>query len=313
MLNRKQNIDKQTHRKLSSGSKLLRFFAAALGALSFAAIVLFVTYTYFGSPKELMLKKQGDVYAQQLLQLNNQINNLSMRLVEMEKRDDKLYRPFYNLVAMPAELRQVGFGGSDRYASLKGYHNSESVISTARKLDYLARKLYIQQKSFKEIDKQAINKKKMLASIPAIQPISVGDLNYISSYFGFRDHPKLHRWIKHTGIDYAAPKGTPIYATGNGVVKHLKSSMSNYGKVVVINHGYGYESLYAHMSKRAVQPGDRVKRGQVIGYVGRTGRVTGVHLHYEVLKDGRSINPRKFYDNDLSAKEYDQMISILSL
>ncbi len=312
MLENKNNRDMNAAKR-GLGRGVLRVIAVIGGFASFAAVVLFVTYTYIGSPKERMLQKQNADYQAQLIELNEKIAKLDNVLSEIEQRDDEVYRPICNMEAVPVEQRQVGFGGADRYVSLQGYHNSEQMIATAQKVDQLGRKLYIQQKSFKELQKVAEQKQKMLASIPAIQPVSVGDLNYISSFYGYRNHPKLHRWIKHKGVDFAAPKGSPIYATGNGVVEKLKSSMRNYGKVVVINHGFGYETLYAHMSKRNVQPGDTVKRGQVIGYVGRTGRVTGVHLHYEVLKDGRSINPRKFYQEDMTAEEYDQMIFILSL
>lgn len=313
MLENKNSRNVDFAKQQTFGGSVLRIIVALGGLASFAAVVLFVTYTYIGSPKERMLKKQNADYQEQLLELDKKIANLDKVLSEIEQRDDEVYRPICNMEAVAVEQRQVGLGGADRYVFLEGYHNSNQMISTAQKLDQLGRKLYIQQKSFKELQKVADKNKKLLASIPAIQPVSVGDLNYISSFYGYRNHPKLHRWIKHKGVDYAAPKGSPIYATGDGVVEHLKSSMLNYGKVVVINHGFGYETLYAHMNKRIVQPGDSVKRGQVIGYVGRTGRVTGVHLHYEVLKDGHSINPRKFYQEDLTAEEYDQMIFVLSL
>jgi len=279
----------------------------------FAALVLFVTYNYLESPKEILLKEQNQEFAERFLLLNQEINTLENKLSEIETRDDNLYRTMCNLEPIPANQRKVGFGGSDRYMHLRPYKNAKQIISTYQRLDRLGRKLYVQSKSFEEVKAYSANKKEMLASIPAIQPISVGDLTYISSFYGFRNHPRLHRWIKHAGVDFAALKGTPIYATGNGVVKRLNSSMSNYGKVVVINHGFNYESLYAHMSKRIVEPGDTVKRGQVIGYVGRTGRVTGVHLHYEVLKNGKSVNPTKYFKKDLSADEYDKMILVLSL
>ena len=299
--------------KQSLKIKLRKTGYLLMSSAIFAALVLVITYNYLGSPKERLLKEQNQEYAEQFLFLNQEINKLEKKLSEIENRDDNLYRTMCNLEPISTDQRKVGYGGSDRYMHLKAYKNAKQIIFTYQRLDRLGRKLYVQSRSFEEVNEFAINKKKMLASIPAIQPISVNDLTYISSFYGYRNHPKLHRWIKHAGVDFAALKGTPIYATGNGIVKRLNSSMSNYGKVVVIDHGFNYESLYAHMSKRIVVPGDTVKRGQVIGYVGRTGRVTGVHLHYEVLKNGKSVNPTRYFKEDLSADEYDKMILVLSL
>ena len=279
---------------------------------SFAAVLLFVVYSYVGSPKEFMLEQQNKAYATQLSELNQQVEQLNKKVISIEKRDDDVYRPLYSLERISADKRKAGVGGSKPYLSLEGYQNSEEIIASRNLLDQLGRKLYVQFSSFNEIEKAERQRQDMIASIPAIQPVSVRDLVYISSYFGFRNHPKLHRRIKHQGLDFAASKGSPIYAAGNGVIKHLTSSMSHYGKVVVIEHGYGYETLYAHMSKKAVQEGDTVHRGQVIGYVGGTGRVTGVHLHYEVLKNGKSINPRGYYQEDLNEEDYDRMISALN-
>jgi len=280
--------------------------------ISFAAMVLFITYSYVGSPKEYLLKKQNESYAKQLSEIEQRITELNRKVASIEERDDELYRPIYNLEPIPDDKRTAGVGGSEPYKFLEGYQNSEAIIATMNKVDRLGRKLYVQLKSFNELERAAERQKKRLASIPAIQPVAVSDLIYISSFYGYRDHPKLHRWIKHKGIDFVAHKGSPIYATGNGVVERTTSRWNNYGISVKINHGFGYESLYAHMNKRIVAEGDSVRRGQIIGYVGGTGRVTGVHLHYEVLKDGRSINPRAFYQEDLSADEYDAMISAQS-
>ena len=299
--------------KRISRLNLRRIIILFISMISFASLVLFVTYSYIGSPKEMILSKKNQEYLDKIALINNKINQLDGRLAEIESRDDEVYRSICNLNPIPTEQRKVGYGGAERYTELKGYRNSKQIISTSLNLDRLARKLYVQSKSFDKVYNLAKDRAKKIASVPAIQPISVGDLNYISSYYGFRDHPKLHRWIKHTGMDFAAPIGTPIYVTGNGVVEHLDKSMTNYGKVVKVNHGFGYESLYAHMSKVLVVSGDRVVRGQIIGYVGRTGRVTGAHLHYEVLKNGRPVNPRFYFEKNLNKKEYEQMIFVNSL
>ena len=280
---------------------------------SFAAIVLFVTYVYIGSPKAWLQKREIEQYSQKIADLDLKVSEMNKRLNEIVERDDNLYRTVCNLQLVSPEKRKVGLGGANRYTNLETYQNSKQIIGSFQKLDQLGRALYIQAKSFNEISQKARAQALRMASIPAIQPVSVRDLRYISSKYGFRDHPKLHRWIKHTGIDFAAKQGTPIYATGDGVVEKLKTSMRNYGIVVVINHGFGFESLYAHMSKKMVQAGDTIKRGQLIGYVGHTGRVTGDHLHYEVHVNGRSVNPNRFYLNDLSMEEYDDMIFLASL
>ncbi|MCK5857449.1 MAG: M23 family metallopeptidase [Bacteroidales bacterium] len=293
-------------------SKLKHILYTLIGMSIFSALILLISYTYIGSPKEWILKKQTQQYAERIDELDLKIKVLSNRLEEITYRDDNVYRVAFDLEPISMEERNVGLGGSDRYKALESYSNSKHIIGVFQNLDRFGRELYIQDKSLSEIKKVIYKKEDSLASIPAIQPISVRELKYISSKYGYRDHPKVHRWIKHTGIDFAALKGTPIHATGDGVVEPLKSSRSYYGKVVTIKHGFGYATLYAHMSKINVSAGDRVKRGQVIGYVGRTGRVTGSHLHYEVIKNGRSINPSSYYINDLTEEEYDDMIFVLS-
>jgi murein DD-endopeptidase MepM/ murein hydrolase activator NlpD len=292
--------------------KIKRGFYAFMGMSVFAAWILFVTYNYIGSPKEWLLKRQEQQYQQKIANLDLKINQLSNRLKLISERDDKVYRVACEMPPVASEDRDVGLGGSDRYQALESYHNSEQIITSYKNLDLLGRELYIQSKSYDIVDKRAKRLRDSIASVPAIQPVSVRDLKYISSKYGFRDHPNVHRWIKHTGIDFAAKTGTPIYATGNGVVEPLREHMSYYGNIVIINHGFGYETYYAHMSKKLVQVGDTVKRGQIIGYVGRSGRVTGSHLHYEVRKNGYPINPSRYYIKDLNAQEYDDMIFVLS-
>ena len=283
-----------------------------LGGSVFAILVLFVAYTFFDSPKELMLKRENQQYALQLELLDNRVNQLSSVLKDIEERDDNIYRTIFEAEPVPIEERKAGIGGVDRYANLKGYENSKRITATAQKIDQLSRELFVQSTSFDEVYKLAKNKAKMLASIPGIQPISNKDLTRIASGFGYRIHPIYKTLRMHEGIDFTAPVGTPIYATGDGKVEYKKGKMSGYGKVVKINHGYGYETLYAHMSKIIVRPGQTVKRGEIIGYVGNTGRSTGPHLHYEVRKNGRPINPVHFFYQDLTPAEYEKVIEISS-
>lgn len=288
--------------------KHTRYFYLFLMLLSFSMGALYITYDLYQSPKEYALMQENQAYRQQLEQINSRINSMEMKLSSIVGRDDSIYRVVCQAQPIPVEQRQVGFGGSDRYNDLKGYKNSEEIIATSAKLDRLGRQLYVEYKSLQEVSKITTNKAKMLASIPAIKPVSIDNYRYISSPFGYRNHPKSGKWKKHEGIDIVAPYGAPVYATGDGVVEYPHSSMYGYGKVIVINHSFGYETLYAHMSRYVVKPGDKVKRGQLIGYVGNTGISTGTHLHYEVKKNGRHMNPRKFFSNDVSAWEYQSIV-----
>jgi len=283
-----------------------------LGGVVFATIVLFFAYSFFDSPKELMLNRENQQYAMQLELMNKRLDQLSSVLKDIEERDDNIYRTIFEAEPVPVEERTAGIGGVDRYKNLKGYKNTELITKTAMKIDQLSRELYVQSKSFDEVYNLARNKAKMLASIPGIQPVSNKDLKRIASGFGYRIHPIYKTLRMHEGIDFTAPIGTPIYATGNGTVERLKSRMSGYGKVVKIDHGYGYETLYAHMSKIIVRPGQKVKRGEIIGYVGNTGRSTGPHLHYEVIKNKKPVNPVHFFYQDLTPEEYEKVIEISS-
>ena len=298
--------------RLTLREKINRAIYYLVGSLVFAAVVLVIAYNTFDSPKELMLKRENEQYAMQLDMLNQRVDKLSKVLEDIENRDDNIYRTIFEAEPIPSEVRKAGIGGADRYENLKGYNNSQAIIETAKKIDKLSRELYVQSTSFDEVYRLAKNKEKMLASIPAIQPISNKSLKRIASGFGYRIHPIYKTWRMHTGIDFTAPIGTPIYATGDGVVERLKNKMTGYGKVVIINHGFGYESLYAHMSKIIVKPGEKVKRGQVIGYVGNTGRSTGPHVHYEIRKNGKPINPVHFFYQDLTPEEYEKVIEISS-
>jgi murein DD-endopeptidase MepM/ murein hydrolase activator NlpD len=298
--------------KLGLKDLFLRGGYYLLGGIVFATLVLFVAYTFFDSPKELMQKREIEQYALQQDLMNSRIDQLASVLKEIEDRDDNIYRIIFEAEPIPVEERKAGIGGSDRYRNLKGYENTQRITETAKKLDQLSRELYVQSKSFDEVYKLAKNKEKMLASIPGIQPVSNKDLKRIASGFGYRIHPIYKTLRMHEGIDFSAPIGTPIYATGDGTVESLKTKMSGYGKVVMINHGFGYETLYAHMSKIIVRPGQKVKRGEIIGYVGNSGRSTGPHLHYEVRKNDKPINPIHFFYQDLTPEEYEKVIEISS-
>ena len=278
----------------------------------FAAITVFIAFTYFDSPKEKMQKREIEQMKLQYEILNARLSQTSSVLEDMQDRDDNIYRVIFEAEPISDNIRKAGFGGVDRYKDLQGFENSELVIETAQKLDQISKQIYIQSKSFDEVFKMAKNKEKMLASIPAIQPISNKDLKHVPSGYGMRTDPIYKTAEFHPGVDFTSNTGTEIYATGDGVVETADNLAQGYGNHVVINHGFGYQTLYGHMSRIAARVGQKVKRGELIGYVGSTGRSTGPHVHYEVIKNGEKINPVNYFFNDLSPVEYQQMIELAS-
>lgn len=277
-----------------------------------AALLLLLFFQYFSSPKEIIQQREIEQLTLQYRLLNEKFDNLNTVLGNLQERDDNIYRAIFEAEPIPEEVRRAGFGGVDRYRELEGYNNSELMVATTKKLDLLAKQLYVQTKSFDEVEKLARNKAQMLASIPAIQPVSNKELKHIASGFGSRTHPIYKIQHFHTGLDFTANIGTEIYATGDGTVAAVVNDFNGYGKHVVISHGYGYQTLYAHMSRFNVRPGQKVKRGDVIGYIGNTGTSTGPHLHYEVIKNNQKINPVNFFYNDLTPAEYEKMIELSS-
>jgi murein DD-endopeptidase MepM/ murein hydrolase activator NlpD len=207
-------------------------------------------------------------------------------------------------------VREAGYGGVDRYNKLKDYFNAEMLTDVTKKFDKLGKQLYIQSKSFDEVYGLVKNKAQMMASIPAIQPIANKDLTRLASGYGMRMHPIYKTEKMHSGMDFTSPVGTEIYATGDGIVAKVEYFGRGYGNNVIIYHGYGYESVYGHMSKMVARQGQKIKRGDIIGYVGNTGTSTGPHLHYEVRKNGNAINPVNFYYDDLTPEEYQKMVEL---
>ncbi|MGB0166538.1 MAG: M23 family metallopeptidase, partial [Luteibaculum sp.] len=266
----------------------------------------------FDSPKERALKRENKQLQLQYSLLNKKVDGINDVLKDVIKRDNNIYRVIFEADPIPQSVRNAGIGGVDRYSQLQGYDFSDLVVETRKRVDKISRDLYIQSKSFDEVINLAKRKKEMLASIPAIQPISNKDLTRMASGYGYRIHP-IHKIRKmHYGIDFTAPTGTPIYATGDGKVYEVEASKRGYGNHIVIKHDFGYQTLYAHLSAFNVITGQNVKRGDIIGYVGSTGTSTAPHLHYEVLKDNKKIDPINFFFNDLSPEEYDRMIELSS-
>ncbi|MBW6490319.1 MAG: M23 family metallopeptidase [Lentimicrobium sp.] len=255
-----------------------------------------------------MMQREIDQYKLQYAILNDRLEKVQAVVSDLHERDDNIYRVIFESEPIPSSVREAGYGGADRYARLEGYKNSDIIINTTRKLDHLTSQLYVQSKSFDEVFALAKRKEELIAAIPAIQPVSNKDLQRIGSYFGYRTDPFYKVTKFHEGIDFTAPLGTEIYSTGDGVVVKLEYSRGGYGNMIVVNHGFGFETLYAHMSKMNVKPGQKVRRGQVIGFVGNTGKSTSPHLHYEVRKNGQAIDPINFFFNDITPQEYALMI-----
>ena len=298
--------------RVSVKEKIKKVLYIVASGSVFAAVVLLLAYNFFNSPKEKMLKREIEQYKLQYEILNERMDRVNNVLGDIENRDDNIYRVIFDAEPVPNTIRQAAYGGSDRYAKFEGYDNSKLLVETTKKLDVLSRRLYVQSKSFDEVLDLAKNKTQMMACIPAIIPIKNG-AGKICCGFGYRLHPIYKTLQMHPGIDITSPRGTPIYASGDGVVQTPGGNMlSGYGICVVINHGYGYESLYGHMSRKAVTEGQRVKRGQLIGYVGSTGMATGPHLHYEVWKSGSRVNPINYFYNDLTPDEWQKVIESAS-
>ncbi|PQJ79596.1 M23 family metallopeptidase [Polaribacter porphyrae] len=234
--------------------------------------------------------------------LGKRMDETSEILNQLQERDNNIYRSYFEANPIPEEQRKAGFGGVNRYKNLEGFDNSDLITNLTKEVDILSKQMVVQSKSLDEIVALAKEKKDMLASIPAILPVKKGDF-YVASGFKMRMHPILKINKFHKGMDFTAPKGTPVYASGNGKI-HRAQRSSTFGNVIYIDHNYGYKTIYAHLSKMVVKRGESVKRGDLIGYVGNTGLSVASHLHYEVHKNDRAVNPINFYYGDLSLDEF---------
>ncbi len=292
--------------------RLKEFTLFAFVSMAFGFVFYLAADLWFESPKERKMKRELDNMVIQYDLMNGKLDQLADVLGDIEKRDDEIYRTIFEAGPIPNEVRTAGFGGANRYKNLEGFNNSELLIDTRKKLDQIAGRAYVQTKSFDDVVEMARDKEQMLAAIPAIQPVANKNLKRMASGYGYRIHPIYKVRKMHWGTDFSAPTGTPIYATGDGKVTKYKRSRAGYGNHIIIDHGYGYQTLYAHMSKVDVRRGQKVKRGDIIGYIGSSGRSTAPHLHYEVIKDGRKINPVNYFFNDLSPEEYEMMLEFSS-
>jgi len=288
--------------------KLLRIFGFIAAALVTSAIISYFAFQFVGSPGEKLLRAENERLNDRYHELDKRIKGLQQQMAELEKRDNEVYRSVFEADPIPDSARAQELEKQQEIAKVARIGENELVYSIQSALDNLSKRIKVQQKSYEELSALLKNKEQLLAATPAIQPVSNKDLNRIASGFGFRIDP-IYKTVKmHAGLDFTAPQGTPIYATADGTVKVAGYSDGGYGNHVIIYHGYGYESLYGHMVRIKVRNGQKVKRGEVIGYVGSTGKSTGPHCHYEVRKNGQKLDPVYFFYNDLSPQQFEALL-----
>lgn len=288
-------------------SNIILFLLASF-VFGLSSLLIFLNINWINTPSEISQKRSLENYELQFNILNKKLKQIETVIANIEDRDNNIYRVYFEASPIPEEQRKAGFGGVNRYKDLEGYDNSELIINTAKRLDILSKQTVVQSRSLDEIERLAANKAELIEAIPSIQPVKNQDVTRMASGYGYRIDPFTKKRRFHYGMDFSARKGTPIYATGNGTVKRADNRSSGFGKHIRIDHGFGYVSLYAHLSKYNVRRGQKVKRGDIIGFVGNTGRSRGPHLHYEILKDNKKINPLNFYYGNLSQKEFDAVL-----
>ena len=303
-----------SYRKIEykKGRKTKIFFLSLLGMIlsGFLLLIIYLNIPYIETPREKALKRELSNMELQFELLNKKMVQAQTVLSEIETRDNAIYRVYFEANPISEEQRKAGFGGVNRYKNLEGFDNSNLIISTSKKIDVLTKQIVVQSKSLDEIAGLAEEKEKLLKAIPTIKPVKNEDLTRMASGYGYRSDPFTKARKFHRGMDFTAPRGTPVYATGNGVVKRADRRSSGYGRHVRINHGFGYTSLYAHLYKYVVKRGQKVKRGDLIGFVGSTGRSQAPHLHYEIIKDGKRVNPLNFYYGNLSPEEFAELLKV---
>ncbi len=290
--------------------KLLRIFGFIAAAIVTSFIIVLIGQKFFPSPAERTLRQENANMQYSYNVLKAQIKEIDQRMQTLEKRDNKVYRSFFETDPIPDSARQKQMEKVEELNKISEMNQSQLVKSITNSLQMLYNRVAFQQNSFNDIEKMIENKDLLLAAIPAIQPVSNKDLERIASGFGYRIDPVYKVGKFHNGLDFTATTGTPIYATADGVVKTADFSTGGYGNHVVIDHGFGYETLYGHMVKLNANVGKKVKRGEVIGWVGSTGKSTGPHCHYEVHKNGQPVDPIYYFYNDLSPEQYDRLLKL---
>jgi murein DD-endopeptidase MepM/ murein hydrolase activator NlpD len=310
----KFNPDSLSFDKIRLGIRtlLLKFLAYFVGSLIIALIYWGIFASFFDSPKEKALKREVEQMTIQYDLIHREMADVENVLTDLQKTDDNLYRTIFEAEPIPSTEREGGIGGVNRYEALEGFNNSKLIIETANRLDKIRKKVYVQSKSYDNLIKLAENKEDMLRSIPSIIPISNKDLTRTASGYGWKIHPFYKISKFHYGMDFTAPLGTEVFATGKGTIASVLTTQRGLGKQIVIDHGFGYTSIYAHLSNFNVRVGQKVQRGDIIGFVGSTGTSVANHLHYEIKLNGANVDPVNYYFEDLSPEAYERMIEIAS-
>jgi len=290
-------------------NRLKEILVFIVSALVFMGLGFLILPHYLDTPDEKALKREREELIMHINYLDEKYNQLETVLTNIQQRDKNLYRLLFEADPIPDEVRQAGFGGGDFYENVKNLNENQILETLYQKADILSKQMVVQSKSFDELIELAKEKEKFLAHVPAIQPVKNKDLKRVASGFGKRFHPILKIWRKHNGIDFTASVGTPVYATGDGKVSYAGRG-NGFGIHVKIDHGFGYQTVYAHLSRMTVKKGEKVKRGQIIGYTGNTGLSAGPHLHYEVHYKGQPVNPVYYFYRDLNADDYVKLMEI---
>ena len=298
--------------ELSLKKKFYRFLTSLSAVIVVSLMLNFLLSYFIDFPQERVLKRELNKMTTQYEIINQRLDEVNNWLNEVQEKDDNIYRVVFEAEPVSDAKRKAGFGGINRYANLEGFTNSELIIETTKQLDKIKKRMYVQSKSYDEVLELAKNKELMWSSIPAIQPCADKDVTRFASGFGYRIHPIYKTRMMHSGVDLTAPTGTIVYSTGDGTIIRAGYSGGGYGKHIIVDHGFGYKTVYAHLSKVDVKRGQKIKRGDNIGEVGNTGRSTAPHLHYEVRYKNKPVNPVNFYFNDMTPEEYDRMIEVSS-
>jgi murein DD-endopeptidase MepM/ murein hydrolase activator NlpD len=297
--------------KVTFKDRFWQFASYIATGVVFATITIMLGRQFLPSPTEKKGKREIEALQLQYDLLSKKMSQAEEVLKDLEERDDNIYRAIFETEPLPKTMRYGGSGGSDKYSVFDSYDNSELLKSSTARMDRISKRLYVQSRSFDEVVNLAKSKEKLIAAIPAIMPINQKDLAHaVTSGFGWRTHPIYKTLEFHPGMDFSAEQGTPIYSTGDGIVEKSAALAQGYGHHVVINHGYGYQTLYGHMSRIVAKEGQKVVRGQLIGYVGSTGLSTAPHIHYEVIKNNEKVNPINYYYSDLSPEQYQMLIEL---
>lgn len=308
----KYNPDTLDYEKVESGfkGKILQSLLIIAPAVLLGFAFQFIFSFWFKSPNETKLELENQFLSTTIEKQSKKLQFIGEVLEDIKSKDNSIYRVIFNAQPFPEDIALMGTGGSKEFEELKGHVLSEKLIENAKKIKEIEKRLYAQSISFDELKKLATEKEKMLGAIPAIQPLTNKDLKRIASGFGIRIDPHYHTQRMHAGLDFTASTGTNVMATGNGVVELIEQKVWGYGNSIVINHGYGYKTRYAHLNNFNVKQGQKVTRGQIIGYVGSTGKSTAPHLHYEVVKNGQKVDPVHFFHTDLSPADFEKIIKM---